>query len=104
MSKVLHSWLFRFLVCFLVVCCILVNLSPLKAEATAVVGSSLTLSAVLAWLLSAALGIVSVDLTVESLNRIGDNYKEVALSGADSATISAYENLEDNFVNYLSFP
>lgn len=102
MSKLLHSRVFRFLVCSLVICCILVNCSPIKAEATTVVASGLSLSAVLAWLLSAALGIVAFDLTVESLNRIGDNYKEVALSGADSATISAYENLEDNFVNYLS--
>jgi len=37
MNKLLHSKVFRFLVCLVLVAAFLVNLSPLKAEATSVV-------------------------------------------------------------------
>lgn len=34
MSKLLHNRLFRFLVCLLVICCLVINVSPIRTEAT----------------------------------------------------------------------
>ena len=36
MDKFLHSRFFRFLVCFVLVCAILINCSPIRAEATGI--------------------------------------------------------------------
>ena len=97
MSKVLHSRLFRFLVCFLVICCILVNLSPLKAEATAVVGTALTLEGILALLFSMAMGVVAVDLTAETINRIGTDMEETIITQVDTSELQKWNNLKNYY-------
>ena len=49
MRKILSSRIFRILVCFVLICCFLVNLSPIKAEAMALpeVGAAVTASKVI---------------------------------------------------------
>lgn len=94
MSKVLHSRLFRFLVCFLVICCILVNCSPIRAEATAIVATALTLEGLLALLFSMALGVVAVDLTAETINRIGTDMEETIITQVDTSELQKWNNLK----------
>ena len=95
MSKLLHSRVFRFLVCFLVVCCILVNLSPLKVQATVVVGTALTLEGILALLFSMAIGVVAVDLTAETINRIGTDLEETIITEVDTSELQKWNNLKN---------
>ena len=94
-SKLLHRRVFRFLVCFLVVCCILVNLSPLKVQATVVVGTALTLEGILALLFSMAIGVVAVDLTAETINRIGTDLEETIITEVDTSELQKWNNLKN---------
>lgn len=102
MSKLQYNRLFRFLVCLVLVLSFLVNLSPLKADATSVVVGKVTLDGLLAWLYSAGIGYVATDLTVDALNHIGVSFKSSLLSDASDAVVSAYSDLEDAFIEYLS--
>lgn len=76
MDKFLNSHSFRFLVCFILVCCILVNISPFNANASAVVGSVITGTGLFATLFAMSLGVVFVDLTADLINALGNSFTE----------------------------
>lgn len=99
MSKLLHSRLFRLLVCLILVASFLVNLSPLKAEATAVVGTLLTFEGLMAALFSMSIGVVAVDLTVETWNKIGQGLGE-EIANADSSVAEAWVDVEALYNSY----
>lgn len=67
--------LLRCLVCLILVCCILINCSPLRAKATMVGGyiAGKTAAGVLGWLFSAAMGAVFVDVTYDTLTSMGND-------------------------------
>ena len=100
MSNVLHSRLFRILVCLVLVAAFLVNLSPLKAEATAVVAGALTLEGLLAAMYSMAIGVVAVDLTVETWNKIGEDLEE-EIEKADPSVLEVWTDLESMYDSYI---
>ena len=113
----------RTLVCFLLICCILVNLSPLRAEATAagVVGSIITGGSGLALsvpevaiLLLAAFGVY---YTVDNADAIGDSlsrslelqaeYEELQseLTGTQLKLLSNWwSNAQSGTIDLLSAP
>lgn len=99
MSKLLHSRVFRLLVCLILVASFLVNLSPLKAEATAVVGTLLTFEGLMAALFSMSIGVVAVDLTVETWNKIGQGLGE-EIANADSSVAEAWVDVEALYNSY----
>lgn len=75
MDKFWNSRLFRCLVCLVLVCCILVNISPLKAEASAIVaGATVSAAGVFATLFAMSMGVVFVDLTANLINGLGDSF------------------------------
>ena len=76
MDKLLHYRFFRFLVCFVLVCAILINCSPLRAEATVIGATVVTGTAaagILGLLFSMAMGVVFVDITAEMVSGIGQS-------------------------------
>lgn len=75
MDKLLRSRLFRCLVCLVLVCCILANISPLKVDASAIVaGATVSAAGVFATLFAMSMGVVFVDLTANLINRLGDSF------------------------------
>ena len=75
MDKLLRSRLFRCLVCLVLVCCILVNASPMIAEASAIVaGATVSAAGVFATLFAMSMGVVFVDLTANLINGLGDSF------------------------------
>jgi len=103
MSKVLHSRVFRFLVCLVLVAAFLVNLSPLKAEATAVVvpAAVLTFEGLMAALYSMGIGIVATALTVEAWNNIGNSLTDYITDTGDTTITEAWIDLEAMYDSYI---
>lgn len=76
MDKFFHSRFFRFLVSFVLVCAILINCSPLRAEASAIGATVVTGTAaagILGLLFSMAMGVVFADITAEMVSGIGQS-------------------------------
>ena len=76
MDKLLHSRFFRCLICFVLACAILINCSPLRAEATVIGATVVTGTAaagILGLLFSMAMGVVFVDITAEMVSGIGQS-------------------------------
>lgn len=103
MSKVLHSRVFRFLVCLVLIGCILVNLSPLKASATSVVvpAAVLTFEGLMAALYSMGIGIVATALTVEAWNNIGNSLTDYITDTGDTTITEAWIDLEAMYDSYI---
>lgn len=99
MSDLQFNRVFRFLVCLLLVLSLLVNLSPLKAEATAVVAGALTFEGLMAALFSMSIGIVAVDLTVQTWNKIGEDLGE-EIANADPSIAEAWVDVEALYNSY----
>ena len=72
MDKFLHSRLFRCLVCLVLVCCILINCSPIRAKATAIVGPVAVITGIgfLAWMMAMSAGVL-IEPTVDAVNAMG---------------------------------
>ena len=81
--------IFRVLVCLFLVCCILVNASPVRAEASLVVGSVITGTGLFATLFSMSMGVVFVDLTADLINGLGKSFENHVTSnvGTDESEI-----------------
>ncbi len=101
MSKLQYNRLFRFLVCLVLVLSFLVNLSPLKADATAVVGGVLTFEGLMAALYSMGIGIVATELTVEAWNNIGNSLTKAITDTGDSTITEAWIDLEAMYDSYI---
>lgn len=66
----------RTLVCLLVVLCLIIYISPIRAEAVAVGATAVTgtvAAGALGWLFAAAMGVVFVDVTAELISGIGES-------------------------------
>ena len=75
MREFLHSPLFRCLTCIILICCILLNTSPIRSEASAiVVGATVSAAGVFATLFAMAMGVVFVDLTADLINGLGVSF------------------------------
>ena len=95
MDKFLHSRLFRFLVCLILVCCILVNVSPIRAKAVA----GLTASAVYALLYMMAAGVVIIPPSIAVANAIGKKLDEEV----KNVDVSFHPGLWDAWVDLTKF-
>ena len=84
---------FRVLICVVLICCILVNASPIKARATDVVISGLGLG-LFATLIAASGGVVFDNLTTDQTVALGQNFKTSLFGWASSneevAAVNAY--------------
>ena len=101
MSKLQYNRLFRFLVCLVLVLSFLVNLSPLKAEATAVAGAALSFEGLMSVLYSMGIGIVATELTVEAWNNIGNSLTKAITDTGDSTITEAWIDLEAMYDSYI---
>jgi len=77
--------IFRALVCFLVICCILINCSPIRAKAVVTEALVVTGAGVFATMFAIAMGLVAVDLTVQLINGIGDSMTQHLYQWGSSA-------------------
>lgn len=81
------SWkrVLRTLVCFLLICCILINWSPIRAKAVVTEALAVTGAGVFATMFAIAMGLVAVDLTVQLINGIGDSMTQHLYQWGSSA-------------------
>lgn len=101
MCKLQYNRVFRFLVCLVLVLSLLVNLSPLKAEATAVVAGALTFEGLMAALYSMGIGIVATHYTVELWNKIGNSLGQAITETGDDTITEAWIDLEAMYDAYV---
>lgn len=88
--------LFRALVCFVVICCLIVNISPVRSKATSVV-AGLTVAEVvgyLALIIGVPVGAVFIADTVEKVAAVGQEIIDVWID-EDAAAQGALEYAED---------
>ena len=83
MRKILSSRIFRILVCFVLICCFLVNLSPIKAEATGLVEGIAVAPLPVSVKVVAAAALICLGIMAVSES-------------------NAFDNAVDNFANFLS--
>ena len=101
MCKLQHNRVVRFLGCLVLVLSLLVNLSPLKAEATAVVAGALTFEGLMAALYSMGIGIVATHFTVELWNKIGNSLGQAITETGDDTITEAWIDLEAMYDAYI---
>lgn len=99
MCRLLHSKVFRVLVCLILVAAFLLNLSPLNANATAVAGTMLSFEGLMAVLYSMGIGIVATELTVEAWNKIGQGLGQ-EIENADPSVLEAWVDVEALYNSY----
>lgn len=95
MDKFLHSRFFRFLVCFVLVCAILINCSPIRAKAFVGLSSSALIA--LTYLMAA--GVVIVPTSIAVANSIGKSLDDrIEVSGSPELW-EAWKNLSEKYDN-----
>lgn len=97
MRKFLHSPLFRFFICFLLIFSMFYSYVTIPARASAVVATYLTFEALMAIMASTALGIVAIDLTVETWNKIGKNLEDTVITEVDTSELQSWMNLKQYY-------